>query len=279
VSQALLHGVSLAQGVTMMQIIAREYGTAPALAPLPLLCSCGVADNGQLDRMILKEVALLPNFYITDVAAQLGTDGSILEADIAKLSARILERGGPDYRPRLRYDFNGSLGDLCNGDVVRISEICARLECAAKPFGLMLESPVVMRSRVEQIAALSNLRALLRADESDVEIGADEWCNTVEDVRAFADAGAGDFLHIEMPDLGNIADVIEAVIYCNRTGVKACLGGSANETDVSARVAAHIALATRPDHMLARPGLGGDEAVMMQHNEMARALALHTSRA
>jgi methylaspartate ammonia-lyase len=35
-----------------------------------------------------------------------------------------------------------------------------------------------------------------------------------------------------------------------------------------------VALACRADLMLAKPGLGGDEALMIQSNEMARALAL-----
>ncbi len=114
-------------------------------------------------------------------------------------------------------------------------------------------------------------------DDRRVWIGADEWCNTLEDIKAFADGGGGDYIHIKMPDLGSVADVITAVSYCHGMGTKACLGGSANETDVSARVAAHVALATRPDHMLARPGLGGDEAITIMHNEMARALALFRS--
>ena len=57
-------------------------------------------------------------------------------------------------------------------------------------------------------------------------------------------------------------------------GVGAYLGGSANETDVSARVSAHVAIACNADVLIAKPGQGVDEALMLLGNEMRRALAL-----
>jgi len=54
----------------------------------------------------------------------------------------------------------------------------------------------------------------------------------------------------------------------------ACLGGTANETDHSTRISCHMGLACQPDFMLSKPGLGADEALMIQTNEMARTLAL-----
>ena len=59
-----------------------------------------------------------------------------------------------------------------------------------------------------------------------------------------------------------------------RRGWAAALGGTGNETDQSARITAQIALACRPDFMLSKPGFGGDEALMIQTNEMLRTLAL-----
>ena len=45
------------------------------------------------------------------------------------------------------------------------------------------------------------------------------------------------------------------------------------ETDTSARVAVHVAVATRADMLLARPGMGVDEGVMIVANEQSRLLA------
>jgi len=65
-----------------------------------------------------------------------------------------------------------------------------------------------------------------------------------------------------------------ALLYARNAGVGICVGGSANETDQSTRITTHIALACRADLMLGKPGGGSDEALMLQTNEMLRALAL-----
>jgi methylaspartate ammonia-lyase len=54
----------------------------------------------------------------------------------------------------------------------------------------------------------------------------------------------------------------------------AYLGGSCNETNRSGEVCAHIAMATSPAQMLAKPGMGVDEGFMIVWNEMQRILAL-----
>ena len=68
------------------------------------------------------------------------------------------------------------------------------------------------------------------------------------------------------------------VAYCKANGMGACLGGTANETDQSTRISTHIGLACQPDFMLSKPGLGADEALMIQTNEMARTLAILRTR-
>ena len=111
-----------------------------------------------------------------------------------------------------------------------------------------------------------------------VQLVADEWANTLEDIRAFIEAQAVDVIQIKMPDLGSVHNSIKAVLACQAGGVAAFLGGSCAETDLSARAAVHVALATRPDIMMAKPGMGVDEGVTLVHNEMARTLAWIESR-
>ena len=67
---------------------------------------------------------------------------------------------------------------------------------------------------------------------------------------------------------------MEAVLYCKARGVGAYLGGTCNETDRSAQMCVHVALAAQPDQMLAKPGMGIDEGFMIVYNEMQRALTL-----
>ncbi len=65
---------------------------------------------------------------------------------------------------------------------------------------------------------------------------------------------------------------------CKAVGVGAYLGGSCTETEVSARACTYVAIATQPDVMLAKPGMGVDEGIMAVRNEQGHALAEISSR-
>ena len=80
-------------------------------------------------------------------------------------------------------------------------------------------------------------------------------------------------VQIKTPDLGGINNVAEAVLYCKKKGIGAYQGGTCNETDRSAQVCTHVAMAAKPDQILAKPGMGVDEGYMIVYNEMRRILA------
>ena len=112
------------------------------------------------------------------------------------------------------------------------------------------------------------------APGSKVCITADDWCNTLEDCKCFADNQAAHMIQIKAPDLGGIHNSIEAVMYCKSKGVKAFLGGSCNGTDISTRVTVNMAMATSADMIYNKPGMGVDEGYMIVYNEMQRVLAI-----
>ncbi|MDP4160823.1 MAG: enolase C-terminal domain-like protein, partial [Bacillota bacterium] len=156
----------------------------------------------------------------------------------------------------------------------RMANYFVKLEKAAAPLHLRIEGPMDAGSTDAQIEQLKALRVALKALGVKVEIVADEWCNTYEDIVKFVDAQAADMVQIKTPDLGGIQNTIEAVIYAKKFGVGAYVGGSCNETDCGGRTAVHVCLAARPDQMLAKPGMGVDEGYMIVHNEMNRTLAV-----
>jgi methylaspartate ammonia-lyase len=137
---------------------------------------------------------------------------------------------------------------------------------------------VDVEEREGQMLALKELTGRMDAAGIDVQIVADEWCNTLEDIRYFADHRAGHMIQIKTPDLGGINNIIEAVLYCKQKGIGAYAGGTCNETDRSAQVCVHLAMATKPDQVLAKPGMGVDEGFMIVYNEMQRILALRNRR-
>ena len=277
-TQALLAATALAGRETMAEVIAREYGSTLATAPVGILASCHRGDALQLDRVIMKRAAVLPHASFT-LAKDLGPHGEVLMEYARSIAHRIQEVGAPDYRPRIHLDLYGTLGDLFGADLEGLADYLARLGEAVKPFDLLIESPVIAGSRQAQIDTLGQLKAGLRSRGANVGLIADEWCNTLEDTRVFAQAGACDFVQIKTPDLGGINNSIEAVLHCRANGMGCCLGGTANETDLSARITAQIALATGPDFLLSKPGIGADEGLMILTNEMLRTLALVRHRA
>ena len=122
------------------------------------------------------------------------------------------------------------------------------------------------------------MRAVLAERGDRVEIVADEWANTVDDIRAFNRAGAADVIQIKTPDLGAVHNVVDAVLDCRRHGVVAHVGGSCTETERAAQVSVHLALGAGADQLLAKPGMGVDEGLSIVRNEMARTLALDGAR-
>jgi len=279
VSQALLRAVALTRGVTMAEVVAEEWGLPRPDAPVPIHAQSGGERIHNADKMIARRVASLPHALVDDIPEQLGEDGAKLTRYVRWLKGRIQQLGGADYRPTIHLDVHGALGRIFENNLGRVLGQLYALEIAAQPYPLRVECPVMLESREAQIDAMRTLREYVRFRKMNVRLVVDEWANTLDDIRAFVEAQAADLIQIKMPDLGSVHNSVEAVLTCKAGGVGAFLGGSCAETDLSAKVAVHIALATRPEMVMAKPGMGVDEGVMMVQNEMARTLAWIETRA
>lgn len=273
VSQALLKAVALARGVTMAEVIAQEWDLPLPDSPVPIHAQCGADRYAGADKMIARRVASLPHTLVDNIPEQLGKDGAVLTRYARRVKARIQQLGGPDYRPTIHLDVHGALGQIFDNELGHVLGRLYALEDAVRPYPLRVECPVLMESREAQIETLKTLREYVRFRKMKVQLVADEWANTLDDIRAFVDAQAADMIQIKMPDLGSVHNSVEAVLTCKAGGVGAFLGGSCAETDLSARVSVHVALATRPDIIMAKPGMGVDEAISLAQNEMTRTLA------
>lgn len=275
VSQALLDAVAKAHKELITETVAREYGCSISQKPVPIFTQSGDNRYENAEKMIIKEAQVLPHALINNVEEKLGHKGEILLDYVKWLSHRICEmRRDENYQPVLHIDCYGTIGMVFGDDnFPAMADYLATLEEAAKPFQLRIEGPMDAGSREAQIRCLAGLRKELDARQIHVEIVADEWCNTWEDIKLFADEKAGHMIQIKTPDLGGVNNTIEAVLYCKKVGIGAYQGGTCNETDRSAQVCTDIALATQPDQILAKPGMGVDEGYMIVNNEMQRVLA------
>jgi methylaspartate ammonia-lyase len=279
VTQALLDAVARARGVTMAEVVRDEYQTGITIAPVPLFVQSGDERYTNVDKMVLKEADVLPHGLINEVETKLGRDGEKLLEYVAWVRDRILKlRARPGYSPRLHFDVYGTIGAAFGGDVDAIATYLTRLGDTAHPFSVCVEHVIDAGSRSAQVRESAALRAALRDRNSDVRIAVDEWCNTLEDIGLFVAAEAADVIHVKTPDLGGVNNTIEALLLVARHGLAAYCGGSCNETDRSAQISAHLAMACGAIQVLAKPGMGVDEGMMIVGNEMARVVALVHAR-
>jgi methylaspartate ammonia-lyase len=275
VTQALLDAASRSRRLTMAEVIKEEYSTGVELRRIPIFAQSGDDRYTNADKMIIKGADVMPHALINNIDEKLGRHGEILKAYIEWLRDRVLlHREEEDYSPIFHIDVYGTIGMLFNQDMERMADYLKTLEEAARPFKLRVEGPMDRGGRKEQMEALRDLTALLDSRGINVELVADEWCNTYEDVIYFADNRSGHMIQVKTPDLGGVNNSIKAILYCKEKGIGAYLGGTCNETNRSAEICVNIAMACGARQTLAKPGMGFDEGYMIVNNEMNRVLAL-----
>ncbi|MCX8160379.1 MAG: methylaspartate ammonia-lyase [Candidatus Saccharicenans sp.] len=270
-SQALLDARARAEKKLKCEIVCEEYNLPVVPERVKVFGQSGDDRYTNADKMILKQVDALPHALINNVEDKLGRNGEKLREYIRWLADRVIKlRPREDYRPDLHIDVYGTIGLIFDGDLDRVADYIASLEKEADGFNLYIEGPVDLEEKYRQLEGLSRITRRLEALGSRVKIVADEHCNTLEDIREFTDARACHMIQIKTPDLGGIQNVAESNLYCKNHGIEAYQGGTCNETDISAIACVHVAMATRPDRMLAKPGMGFDEGFMIVNNEMER---------
>ncbi len=273
-TQAILDAAAKSRNMLMTEVLALEYNTQVSEHEIPIFTQSGDERYTNADKMILKRADIIPHGLINNLSAKLGYNGELLLDYVRWLNKRV-EQLKPDseYKPVFHLDVYGTIGIAFNNNTERIIKYLSCLEKAAYPYKLNIEGPVDAGSRESQMIALREITEKIDSEGINVCIVADEWCNTLADIAYFADNRAGHMIQIKTPDLGGINNTIEAILYCKKKGIGAYQGGTCNETDRSARVCVHIAMAAKPDQMLAKPGMGVDEGYMIVYNEMQRILA------
>lgn len=279
ITQALLDAVAKARKVTMAEVIQADYNTGLEITKRPIFTQSGDDRYMNADKMIIKGADVLPHALINNVKEKLGEHGEILLDYVKWLRDRILaKRVNPEYYPIFHIDVYGTIGAVFNCDTVKMADYIATLVEAAKPFKLRIEGPMDVEDRDKQIEALAALTAEVDRRGIEVELVADEWCNTLEDIKLFADKKAGHVVQIKTPDLGGVNNIADAILYCNKVGIGSYCGGTCNETNRSAEVTTNIGMACGALQVLAKPGMGVDEGFMIVFNEMARVEALVNRR-
>ncbi|WP_035723595.1 methylaspartate ammonia-lyase [Bradyrhizobium sp. ARR65] len=272
VSQALLSAAAHRSRTTLAEVICSEFSLPLPEKPVPIYAQSGDLREVNVDKMILKSVEVLPHGLINS-REKFGASGETFRSFVKWVAKRTREIGKPGYRPVLHFDVYGWIGLEIGMQVEKIVEFITRVADDVPGYRLHIESPADFGSTEAQLDEYAKIVALLDERGTEARIVVDEHCNTLEDIRRFAEAKAAHLIQIKMPDVGSIADSARAVLTCKKNGVGAYVGGSCTETDLSARVAVNIAVATQADMMLAKPGMGVDEGISIVGNEQSRLLS------
>lgn len=280
ITQALLNATANSRRITMAEVIRDEYNVEKGeYLPIPVFTQSGDDRYNNVDKMIIKNADVMPHALINHVGTKLGEHGELLLKYIGWMRDRVIQyRTNENYNPVFHIDVYGTIGIAFNYDVDKMFEYLLECEKMAAPFRIRIEGPIDTGDREGTMTYEKILTEKLDKVGSKLEIVADEWCNTLEDIKYFADNKAGHVLQIKTPDLGGVNNVAEAIIYCNEKGVGSYCGGTCNETDVSAKTTTNIAIACRAIQCLAKPGMGVDEGYMIVKNEMNRVLSAANKR-
>lgn len=273
VSQAMVAATAAATKKPLWQIFSEELQLNMPDARIPLHGSCGGDWGETVDSMLARGLKFLPQGQFEFLEDQIGSDGKKLVAWIQGFKARAARFG---YTPTVTLDFHGALDDLCDSNLVRIADMIQSFIEAAAPHSCHIESPILAADFATFKKRISELKQILidRGFKApSFRLVADEWANTVQDMKELAAAKAVDGIHIKMPDTGALSECAAAVRILREAGTFALLGGSCTETMSGAKCTAHLALVTRPDAVLVKPGMGFDESFAFLDGEMAKALA------
>ena len=198
VTQAILDAVAKARGLTMAEVIVDEYGLDLVVEPVLIFSQSGDDRKLNADRMIIKHVDVLPHGLFNNVN-KLGKNGELLKDYLVWLKARVQElKVIPDYLPDFHVDVYGTIGEAFKNNVKKIGDYVKELAELVAPHKLVIEGPVDCGSRQEQIRAMAELRAYVDENNIPVKFVADEWCNTLADIRDFTDAKAGHMIQIKI---------------------------------------------------------------------------------
>ncbi len=272
ISQALLRAASLARACTMAEIVAEALGLEAPSEPIPLFAQSGDDRHDAVDVMAIKGVDVLPHGLINS-AEKFGRDGETLRNYVCWVAERTRALGEPGYHPVLHFDVYGWVGLGVSMEPRAIADYIASLAEEVPGHTLHIECPADYGSRDATIENYAAIVDHLDALSPNAKVVADEHCNTLDDIEAFIAARAAHLVQIKTPDVGDLMDTARAIVAARTAGIGAYSGGTCAETDLSARACTHVALAARASMMLAKPGMGVNEGLLIVGNEQARALA------
>ena len=142
ISQALLDAAAIASNCLKSEVICREYDLPVVAEGVPLFAQTGDDRYNAVDKMILKNVDVLPHGLINNVDEKLGRKGEKLLEYVAWLRNRVgTLRQDVSYKPDLHIDVYGTIGLIFEGDTDKMADYFLQLEEAGRRFAALYRRP------------------------------------------------------------------------------------------------------------------------------------------
>ena len=246
--------------LTIAEIIAEEFELPLPSTTVPLQIS---VKRGQ-SLLLHEQVSTLAyDVGESDPIDSLGADSERIQRFIRQLRERLV-KDDQECQITIHLDARGSFGKLYANDIGKVLGALYGLEQAASPCLLRVQDPLILEEQDDQIKALGQLRDYLRMRGMSLQIVAGAKIHSLDDVKTFVQAEAAHMLHLIMPRLGTIQEVILAIQACRANNIGILL------EDNPSIVTSQVAVVTQPD-ILAFPSIWpGDSGIVMIQNEMAR---------
>lgn len=254
-SQALLAAVAQDRGISIAEVVAREYDLPRPTAVIPLLAQLDT--NRPLDSLaqLSSHIAAI-GYTVPDGEPKeiLGDNAVILQRFLRILKENVIAMPGLEIPPRIHIDLRGGLGKLYGNNTGQMLGALVGLETSVKPLRLSVENPFGGDSLVEIVAKTRDLREFLHFRKMDVNIVVGP-VNTISDAQALIDANALDMLRIDPLQVGESSTVVEIVLLARAEGKQVMLAMDAGVSGHALQILAQVALAIQPD-VVAAPTVG-----------------------
>lgn len=262
-SQALLSAVSKVRNLTMAEIICEEFDSPIPTTGVPLQMPIR---SGQSLFLHDQVAALAYTIRGNDPEDSLGPNGERIQLFVRQLKERLVKTGQQD-QVTIHLDAQGTLGKLYDNDTGKILGALYGLEQAAAPCPIRVQDPLIMDDQDAQIKTLGQLRDYLRLRGMSLQIVAGAGIDSSAAVQSFVDAGCAHMLHLVMPRLGTIQELLTATQISREASLGILVEGTPSA------VSSQVALATQPDVLTHPVDWPSDTGVTIYQNEMARTLA------
>ncbi|MCK7490949.1 MAG: hypothetical protein MZW92_03490 [Comamonadaceae bacterium] len=277
-SQALLDARALATAGSWPRSSARSTACPSSPSACPSSARAATTATINADKMIMKQVDVLPHALINNVETKLGQRRRAAPRIHRLAGRRVSARSGPTRPtcPSLHIDVYGTIGVICALEPGRRRRLPGLARARGRRVPALHRGP--RRRRRRRPARSSSWRPSAASSgprARRVKIVADEWCNTYEDVVDFTDAKClrhgpdQDARPRRHPEHRRGRPLLHAP-----TAWRPTRAAPATRPRSRPSACVHAAVAARAERLLAKPGMGFDEGFMIVRNEMERVLAV-----